>query len=50
MECIKKAGGKTVIQHPDNAEIAIMPIAALSRLQPDYLVKDKEIAAIINSF
>lgn len=50
MEAIKKAGGKTIIQHPDNAEIPIMPLAALDLLQPDYLLKDTAIAAIINSF
>jgi two-component system chemotaxis response regulator CheB len=50
LECIKKAGGKTIIQHPDNAEIPAMPLAALARLQPDYLLKDKEIAAAINNF
>jgi two-component system chemotaxis response regulator CheB len=50
LECIKNAGGKTIIQHPDNAEISIMPLAALDRLQPDYLLKDTAIAAIINSF
>lgn len=50
LEYIKKAGGTTIIQHPDNAEIPVMPQAALNRLQPDYLLKDKEIAAIINNF
>lgn len=50
MEYIQKAGGKTIIQHPDNAEISIMPQAALYRIQPDYLLHDTAIAAIINSF
>jgi two-component system chemotaxis response regulator CheB len=50
LEYIQKAGGKTIIQHPDNAEISIMPQAALYRIQPDYLLNDTAIAAVINSF
>lgn len=50
LEYIKKAGGITIIQHPDNAEMPVMPQAALNRMPPDYLLKDKEIAAAINNF
>jgi two-component system chemotaxis response regulator CheB len=50
LKSIKKAGGTTIIQHPDNAEISVMPLAALNLLQPDYLLKDEEIAAVINNF
>lgn len=50
LEYIKKAGGKTIIQHPDDAEIPVMPQAALNRLRPDYLLRDIEMAAVINNF
>jgi len=50
LQKIKELGGKVIVQHPDNAEIATMPYFALEMVQPDYLLKDTEIATAINRF
>jgi two-component system chemotaxis response regulator CheB len=50
LQKIKDQGGKIMIQHPDNAEISTMPQLALETIQPDYLVNDTEMSAIINQF
>lgn len=50
LECIRAAGGKTLIQDPAYAEMPAMPLAALERLYPDFLAKDHDIADIINHF
>lgn len=50
LQKIKDQGGKIMIQHPENAEISTMPQLALETIQPDYLVKDTEMSAIINQF
>lgn len=50
LECISQAGGKTMVQHPDNANMPAMPQFALERLVPDFICRDDEIAEIINRF
>jgi two-component system, chemotaxis family, protein-glutamate methylesterase/glutaminase len=50
LECIKLAGGQTLVQHPDNAEISTMPLFALERVVPNFVCNDDEIAGIINQF
>lgn len=45
---IHNAGGTTIIQSPDDAEVASMPKSALEQVQPDYCVPLTEIANIIN--
>jgi two-component system chemotaxis response regulator CheB len=50
LERIKIMGGKTIVQNPDNAEIPTMPLAAINIFKPDYVIKDSEIAAVINRF
>lgn len=47
---IKESGGKVIIQDPVSADIPAMPNAALETIQPDYILKPVEIAAIINKF
>ncbi|KAA5532159.1 chemotaxis protein CheB [Taibaiella lutea] len=50
LERIKNMGGKTVVQSPDNAEMPAMPLSAINIFKPDYVLKDSEIAAVINRF
>lgn len=50
LSCIKKAGGSTIVQHPDNAEIQAMPLSALEEMKPDFILNDHEMAAVINNF
>lgn len=45
---IHNAGGATIVQSPDDAEVASMPKNALEQVQPDYCVPLAEIAGIIN--
>lgn len=45
---IHNAGGATIVQSPDDAEVASMPKNALEQVQPDYCVPLVEIAEIIN--
>lgn len=45
---IENAGGITVVQDPDDAEVASMPRSALLQVQPDYCVPISEIGDLIN--
>lgn len=45
---IKNAGGVTIVQDPDDAQVASMPRSALLRVQPDYCVPAREIGDLIN--
>ncbi len=47
---IQLAGGTIIIQDPLNAEMPVMPLAALNLLQPDFLLPDHALAATINNF
>lgn len=42
--------GTTIVQNPAEAEISTMPNEALKILEPDYILKSKEIIHLINSF
>jgi len=50
LERIKAMGGKTIVQHPENAEMPAMPLAAINTFEPDYILNDTEIAPVINRF
>ncbi|WP_118976644.1 chemotaxis protein CheB [Taibaiella koreensis] len=50
LEYIRHHGGQIIVQDPDNAEIPVMPRAALARLRPDLLLPDYAMAAAINHF
>lgn len=50
MERINALGGKTIVQDPESAEIPAMPLSALRIFNPDYILKESEIAAVINEF
>jgi len=45
---IKNAGGITVVQDPDDAQVASMPRSALLQVQPDYCVPAREIGDLIS--
>lgn len=47
---IKEAGGKTVVQSPENAEMIVMPRAAMELVKPEFLIVDSEMASLINHF
>lgn len=47
---IRSMGGKTIVQDPLNAEIPVMPRAALELFQPDMLLSDHELSAAMNRF
>ncbi|QLF93128.1 chemotaxis protein CheB [Pseudomonas sp. ABC1] len=38
LECIHRAGGLTIVQRPEEAEMDIMPRAALKRFEPDHIL------------
>ncbi|MCQ4322408.1 chemotaxis protein CheB [Stutzerimonas stutzeri] len=38
LEAIKRAGGITIVQDPGEAEVRTMPLAALQRFAPDYIL------------
>src|SRR5262249_36659841 len=45
---IKNAGGITVVQDPEDAQVASMPRSALLQVQPDYCVPAREIGDLIS--
>jgi len=45
---IKKAGGLTIVQDPDDASVAYMPQHAIEKIRVDYVVSAKEMARLIN--
>lgn len=45
LRAIGRAGGMTVVQDPHDAEMAIMPQAALDACKPDFVLPLKDIAA-----
>lgn len=47
---IQNAGGCTIVQDPANAEMPVMPEAALALLQPAYVLPDRALAEAINHF
>jgi two-component system chemotaxis response regulator CheB len=38
LACIKRKGGRTVVQDPRDAEVSLMPEAALALHQPDHIL------------
>jgi two-component system, chemotaxis family, protein-glutamate methylesterase/glutaminase len=47
MAQIHAKGGLTIVQHPEHAEIATMPLAAIKRLQPDLILSLDEITRLL---
>jgi len=47
MACIKAAGGLTIVQDPNEAEIPLMPQAAINLREPDMILSLNEIHALL---
>ncbi|WP_207532904.1 chemotaxis protein CheB [Desertivirga arenae] len=48
LHAVQKAGGLTIIQDPEEAEIKYMPVQALNKLTPDYILSKHKMAELIN--
>ncbi|MFL1493597.1 chemotaxis protein CheB [Pseudomonas antarctica] len=46
---VKQSGGTTVVQDPDEARIAVMPLAALALHTPDHILTLSRIASLLAS-
>ncbi|WP_460136014.1 chemotaxis protein CheB [Pseudomonas sp. S1_E04] len=44
---VKQSGGTTVVQHPDEARIAVMPLAALALHTPDHILTLSHIGSLL---
>lgn len=49
LQKIKENNGITAVQDPESAEVACMPQSALTKVSPDYILKDKEILKFLNT-
>lgn len=47
LKAIKAAGGLTVVQDPDEAQVPSMPLSGLREDSPDYCLRAREIPALI---
>lgn len=47
LEAIKRAGGITIVQDPEEAEVPTMPLAALQRFAPDYILPLRDIHRLL---
>ena len=47
LEAIHRAGGLTIVQDPDEAEVDSMPRAALQRFAPDYILPLRDIHRLL---
>lgn len=45
---VKELGGLTVVQSPDTAEVATMPLAAINSTQVDHVLRLNEIGSFLN--
>jgi two-component system chemotaxis response regulator CheB len=50
LKYISQNYGTTIVQDPKEAEISTMPKEALKIFEPDYILRSKDIIALINSF
>ena len=49
LAAVQRAGGVTVVQAPQSAQVALMPASALQRIVPDHVLPLAEIAALLRS-
>ncbi|MDO6389555.1 chemotaxis protein CheB [Pontibacter sp. BT731] len=47
MECIKRSGGITIVQHPDDAEFPALPENVLRKVDLDYVVPLSEMSTLL---
>ncbi|MBC7568998.1 MAG: chemotaxis protein CheB [Spirosoma sp.] len=49
LQAISQAGGTTIVQHPDTAQVAYMPQQAIQNVQIDHILTAPEIIQFLNS-
>lgn len=49
LAAIQRAGGLTVVEHPDTAQVSMMPAAALRRVIPDFILPLDEVCSLMQS-
>jgi two-component system, chemotaxis family, protein-glutamate methylesterase/glutaminase len=47
MECIKRSGGQTIVQHPDDAEFSVLPENVIRQIDTDYIVPVSEMSKLL---
>ncbi|RYY72757.1 MAG: chemotaxis protein CheB, partial [Comamonadaceae bacterium] len=47
LACIHAAGGLTAVQDPSEAQVAVMPRAALAAHRPDHILNLREMRALL---
>ena len=47
LDAIRQAGGITIVQEPGEAEVSTMPLAALQRFAPDYILPLRDIHRLL---
>ncbi|MGH8206543.1 MAG: chemotaxis protein CheB [Steroidobacteraceae bacterium] len=49
LEAVQRAGGMTMVQRPDSAQVPFMVLSALKRSQPDFVLPLEQIGAVLHS-
>jgi two-component system chemotaxis response regulator CheB len=49
LSLIKRAGGFTIVQNPESAEVDFMPKQAIEQLEPDAIINAEHIPAFLNN-
>ncbi|MEE1899812.1 chemotaxis protein CheB [Flavobacterium rakeshii] len=49
LQAIKEAGGVTVVQKPDSAEVSYMPVYAIENMSPDFVLDIKQILEFVKN-
>jgi two-component system chemotaxis response regulator CheB len=49
LEAVQRAGGVTMVQRPDSAQVPFMILSALKRSQPDFVLPLEQIGAVLHS-
>ncbi|HEX4024189.1 MAG TPA: chemotaxis protein CheB [Steroidobacteraceae bacterium] len=49
LQTVQRAGGLTIVQQPDTAQVPFMILSALKRSQPDFVLSLGQIAAVLHS-
>ena len=49
LQAVQQAGGLSIVQRPDSAQIPFMVLSALKRCQPDFVLSLEQIAAVLHS-
>ncbi|RIV19447.1 chemotaxis protein CheB [Fibrisoma montanum] len=47
LQAIKRAGGLTIVQHPDTAQVAYMPQQAILNTKPDYVLDVEGMVSVL---